>query len=120
MSIKEQELCNHCGKSLREQMKGCGEITCHRQFINKQETIEEVAERLYPTTFVAIFTQRDKVDKNKERRHLFIEGANYQKDKMFSVEEVEYIAKEAYSIGRIGELIGDFNKWFRQFEKPKP
>lgn len=52
---------------------------------------------------------------------MFIYIANYQKERMFSAEEVEYIAKEAYSIGRIGELIGDFNKWlFRQFEKPKP
>jgi hypothetical protein len=44
----EQEICNSCGKSLREQMKGCNKITCYRQFLNKQETLEEVAERLYP------------------------------------------------------------------------
>ena len=27
---QEQEVCNRCGKTLREQMKGCGEITCYR------------------------------------------------------------------------------------------
>ena len=32
---QEQEVCNHCGKTLREQMKGCGEITCYRQFKKK-------------------------------------------------------------------------------------
>jgi hypothetical protein len=37
----------------------------------KQETLEEAAERLYPTTFVSIFTQRDKVDKNKKRRKIW-------------------------------------------------
>ena len=38
---QEQEVCNHCSKTLREQMKGCGEITCYRQFLHKQETLEE-------------------------------------------------------------------------------
>jgi hypothetical protein len=38
----EKEPCNFCGKTLREQMKGCNEITCYRQFLNKQETLEEV------------------------------------------------------------------------------
>jgi hypothetical protein len=45
--MTEQEICNNCGKSLREQMKGCNEITCYRQFLNKQETLEEVAERIF-------------------------------------------------------------------------
>ena len=42
----EKDPCNFCGKTLREQMKGCNEITCYRQFLNKQETLEEAAERL--------------------------------------------------------------------------
>jgi hypothetical protein len=60
----EQEICNFCGKTLREQMKGCNEITCYRQFIPK-ETIEELAEKYsnkkgdIPTTDLedAIFKQ---------------------------------------------------------------
>ena len=31
----EQDPCNFCGKTLREQMKGCGEITCYRQQLKK-------------------------------------------------------------------------------------
>jgi|LakMenE18May11ns_1017448.scaffolds.fasta_scaffold9935102_4 hypothetical protein len=41
----EQETCNFCGKTLREQMKGCGEITCYRQFLPKQETLEDFCTR---------------------------------------------------------------------------
>lgn len=29
-SIKEQDLCNYCGKTIREQAKGCNEIPCYR------------------------------------------------------------------------------------------
>ena len=40
---QEQEVCNHCGKTLREQMKGCGEISCYRQFLPiKKVTIDEL------------------------------------------------------------------------------
>jgi hypothetical protein len=42
---QEQEVCNNCGKTLREQMKGCNEITCYRQFLPKQETLEGAAEK---------------------------------------------------------------------------
>jgi replicative DNA helicase len=38
-----------------------------------QEEIEQLAEKEYPIEMVAIFTERDKVDKNKERRKIFIE-----------------------------------------------
>lgn len=41
----EQETCNFCGKTLREQVEGCSEITCYRQFLHKQETLEEIAEK---------------------------------------------------------------------------
>lgn len=46
----EQEPCGTCGKTLREQMKGCNEITCYRQFLPKQESIEEAAEK-YENSF---------------------------------------------------------------------
>lgn len=29
----EQEVCSMCGKTLREQMKGCNQIACYRQFL---------------------------------------------------------------------------------------
>lgn len=38
-----------------------------------QEEIEQLALQRFPIEIVAIFTERDKVDKNKERRKIFIE-----------------------------------------------
>jgi hypothetical protein len=39
---------------------------------------------------------------------------------MYSEEEVEKIAKDAYAMGRNNILIGVFNKWFEQFKKQTP
>jgi hypothetical protein len=38
-------------------------------------------------------------------------------DSSYSEEEVEKIAKDAYTMGRNNILIGVFNKWFEQFKK---
>jgi hypothetical protein len=65
----------------------------------KQLTLKEAAERMYPETFVSIFTLRDKVDKNKERRKIFIEGANYQAERMYSEEEVIKIVEKSRETG---------------------
>lgn len=44
----EKDPCNYCGKTLREQLKGCGEITCYRQHIPKQEDdVEQLANEWY-------------------------------------------------------------------------
>jgi hypothetical protein len=40
----------------------------------------------------------------------------WQADRMYSKEEVETIAKDAYTMGRNNLLIGVFNKWFEQFK----
>jgi hypothetical protein len=40
-----------------------------------------------------------------------------QMERMYSEEEVEVIAKDAYAMGRNNILIGVFNKWFEQFKK---
>jgi hypothetical protein len=40
-----------------------------------------------------------------------------QQERMYSEEEVNTIAKDAYIIGRNNILIGGFNKWFEQFKK---
>lgn len=42
--------------------------------MKSKEEIEQLAHELYPVVMVSIFTQRDKVDKNRERRIIFIEG----------------------------------------------
>jgi hypothetical protein len=44
-------------------------------------------------------------------------GAKWQQERMYSEEEVETIAKDAYTMGRNNLLIGVFNKWFKQFKK---
>jgi hypothetical protein len=39
-----------------------------------------------------------------------------KKQQGYSDEEVEVIAKDAYTMGRNNILIGVFNKWFEQFK----
>jgi hypothetical protein len=41
----------------------------------------------------------------------------WQAERMYSDEEVENIAKFAYTMGRNNILIGVFNKWFEQLKK---
>jgi hypothetical protein len=58
----------------------------------------------------------------KSTLDLFIEALEMEKqqiEKMYSEEEVEVIAKDAYAMGRNNILIGVFNKWFEQFKKDK-
>ncbi len=43
---EEQEVCRNCGKTLREQMKGCSEITCYRQFLPKQQDNDTTSDNL--------------------------------------------------------------------------
>jgi hypothetical protein len=40
-----------------------------------------------------------------------------KQERSYSEEEVETIAKDAYTMGRYNILIGVFNKWFEQFKK---
>jgi hypothetical protein len=41
---------------------------------------------------------------------MFIKGAKWQAERMYSEEEVEKIAKDAYTMGGNNILIGVFNK----------
>jgi hypothetical protein len=47
----------------------------------------------------------------------FIDGAKWQTERMYSEEEVEQIAKDAYSMGRKNILISKFNFWVQEFKK---
>ena len=47
----------------------------------------------------------------------FSRGAKWQARRMYSEEEVETIAKDAYNMGKNNILIGVFNKWFEQYKK---
>jgi len=80
----------------------------------KQETIEQAANTIYPNDG---FKDELYTDIGEVFREKFIEGAKWQAERMYSEEEVEKIAKDAYAMGRNNLLIGVFNKWFEQFKK---
>jgi hypothetical protein len=102
----------------------------------KQETIEEFARNAYKKHSVndAAFSLEEKIQRNGAFvvgfKEGFVEGAKSDASKEYwfkifqeqdknnySEEEVETIAKDAYSMGRNNILIGVFNKWFEQFKK---
>ena len=75
----------------------------------KQETLEEVAKKIYGSE-----------ELKDVEYYAFIYGAKWQQEqdkKRYSEEEVETIARDAYSMGRNNILIGVFNKWFKQYKK---
>jgi hypothetical protein len=85
----------------------------------KQETLEEVALRLYPDK-----GYEDEVycDIGEYNRELFIEGAKWQAEQdnetLYSYDEVRAIAYKAYCIGQLDEPTeGKFNQWINQFKK---
>ena len=69
--------------------------------------LEEVAERLYPG-----------VDRQVDRM-LFINGAKWQQERMYSEEEsiqkiIDYVD---FQFNTNGELNSEIKKWFNQFKK---
>jgi hypothetical protein len=71
---------------------------------SKQETIEEYIEKSYPKDDSSYdFTVRSKV------RNGIREGAKWQQERMYSEEDM----KEAFSMGRTGKTIEDFNIKFK-------
>ena len=46
-----------------------------------------------------------------------IQKEEFKQERMYSEEEVNTIARDAYIMGRNNILIGVFNKWFEQFKK---
>ena len=75
----------------------------------RQETIEEVAERLfteekYPTSFEIL-------------RKAFISNAKYQSERMYTYDELRQIAYNAYCKGQLDEPTeGKYNLWIQQFK----
>ena len=67
----------------------------------KQETLEEAAKRLYPG-----------VDRQVDRI-LFINGAKWQQERMYSEEDME----KAFTNGLNRSFDSDFDRWFEQFKK---
>ena len=79
----------------------------------KQETLEEAASSIIPDRSTAGWIDSF----GATERIGFIKGAKWQQERMYSEEEVESIARDAYEMGRKNILIGVFNKWFEQFKK---
>ena len=83
----------------------------------KQETLEEVAERLYPLEVgYGVFDRNCQISDLQEA---FVEGGKHQAKIMYSVEEVIQFYKnyEMYVITTpIREVIG-FTEWFEKFKK---
>jgi hypothetical protein len=71
-----------------------------------KETLEESFDRIYNSVD---FTEFDFAS--------FKLGAKWQQERMYSEEEVETIAKDAYVMGRRNVLISAFKYWFEQFKK---
>ena len=88
----------------------------------KQETLEEAAERLYPTT-INSFTDSG-FDTSETERLIFKNGAKWQQEqdkKLYSEEEtiqkiIDYVD---FQFNTHGELNTEIIKWFEQFSKLK-
>lgn len=96
---QEQEICNYCGKTLREQMKGCSEISCYRQFLNKQETLEEAAERILWDNTGMLIENHPLITQS------MIDLAKWQAERMFSKEEVIAIVEKSRATGLTAEYL---------------
>jgi hypothetical protein len=70
--------------------------------MNKEETLEEVAERKF---------------ENIGDRLIFEDGAKWQKERMYSEEEVMDILKTFRHHSEIGNDIENIELWFEQFKK---
>ncbi len=82
---------------------------------NKQETLEEAAEKANGYNLYA------KGTKGQAFNEGFIEGAKWQAERMYSEEEVKALFKQyqnAFPLHRsIQVLDGEFKEWFEQFKK---
>ena len=87
----------------------------------KQETLEEAAERLYPTT-IDSFTDTG-LDLSERERLIFIAGAKHQAQRMYSEEEMYSALQKLRLVFKSGvqkwqeDFEFDLDKWFEQFKK---
>ena len=89
----------------------------------KQETIKEVAERLYPIKIESCI--EGKIDVNSYERNLFIQGAKWQEAISYNEEDM----RESFVKGALTDLrntwdisnedmaIEKFKEWFGKFKK---
>jgi hypothetical protein len=89
--------------------------------VERQETLEEAAERLYPTT-INSFTDTG-IDMSESERLIFIEGAKWQSERMYSEEEMYSALQKLRLVFKSGvqkwqeDFEFDLDRWFEQFKK---
>jgi hypothetical protein len=90
--------------NLKKHLKSCEEYQGPRRsaIVDKQETLEEAAERLHPEEW------------DWREREIFINGANFQAKKMYSEEDMT-----EYAIYIVFNNLITPKQWFEQFKKKK-
>jgi hypothetical protein len=110
-----QENCTNCGKTLREQMKGCTQITCYRQFLPKHETVEKASERC----FKEMQALNPKGGLKEFIRMAVNFGAKWQAERMYSEEDMDNYAEYCinhFAKSQIGQPYLSAKEWFEQFK----
>jgi hypothetical protein len=86
--------------------------------MNKQETLEEAAEKEFPLMDTTLCRTGDIEEENFQllgHRKSFIAGAKWQAERMYSEEDL----KSAFFNGGDMKDIEEFNYWLEQFKKKK-
>ena len=85
--------------------------------MSKQETLEEAAERLYPTDY----GEKSKNIINMIKLDAFVSGIKWQQERSYSEEEVYNMIIDLLKRKQIGQIIdyGDIHEWFEQYYKIK-
>ena len=85
--------------------------------MNKQETLEEAAEKEFPLLNTKMCNTGAAEEENNQllgHRKSFIKGAKWQAERMYSEEEVKHIISEALQSALVTV---DLEQWFEQFKK---
>lgn len=111
-------------------VEGLKDILAHITKMNsrheKQETLEEAAERIYPIHIKSIIDKYDdgitnvigEEDINEDNRESFINGAKWQQERSYSEEEVFNLCREfAVFVQRKRPSYKQQQEWFEQFKK---
>ena len=85
-----------------------------------KEEIERLALQRFPIEMVVVFSKRGKVDKNKERRKIFIETYTQCQKDMVDKKYTEVDLENAFNSGRgygVPDNIKDFNSFINSLNK---
>ena len=82
----------------------------------EKETIEEAAKRIYPINILVDY------DTNEDIRNIWIEGAKWQAERMYSEEDLREAFRQGQDNMDYSEIYGWDSKlteqeWFEQFKK---